>query len=764
MNYNYKNFEEILKLTINILNNNNIRYYLDAGTLLGIIRNNYFIEGDDDIDIGIFADEIKFWQMDNLKNDLIKAGFFIRRNQKNVLILNHPSNCQIELWLNQYDKTNKYYYHSGWKGIFIFPDIYLNNLISIKFLDQNFYIPNQPEAYLENLYGKEWNIPRTINKPYDYPCYKEKEISHQEFLFPLLDLLEQNGIPYFLFCGTLLGAVRDNSFLPGDEKDTDIAVDDKYYWKIREILNHYMQKNPIYYKYIWRKEISIGQYCQKYKLDIFFLEKSNDTYFCYSYKPNPIDKVWNQEWRTKFNYSLFYPLRHIKFLGHMVNVPNNYLEVLSSHYGLDWNTPNPNHKAGDKEDIDLNYKEFYPAGINGKKYIIPQQEYNIGYICINFLRPYETKECILSLQRHAPNVKIYIADQDEPSGEMIEFYETHNIEYYFVPHDIGLSWCRNFLVEKVKEPYLMWGDNDFIFTENHNMKNAITILDNYSDIGFVGGAVIRNGIIGHYERILSYIPKYNTLIYLPLELSDVQPQYIQNVEFYPCDLTYNYVICKTQILHNNPKLRWNEHLKCKFEHSDMFLRINQYNNYQVVYCPSMTVIHAHVSGNQEYNSYRLRNDAGIIFANDWNLKSNFTIGKGKELYHTGEIIKSANFQVKKSVVIPDPVSHELHNSCTDLLKILKLNNINFWLTKTSCLECVKYKELKTTPLSIGVRTKNEVDIIYKLIPTHAHNQINIEINSSISTKQASVKNILVMIPYPVIDYLIQNFGEKWNKI
>jgi len=653
-NYNYKQFEIILQLTVDILNQLNLRYYLDGGTLLGAVRDKYFINGDDDIDLGVFDSELTEEKLEALCNILKENGFYIRRKQPNVLTLVHNTNVQIELWRVKYNAEEKYYWHKGWSGKFIFPAYLLNTLSTINYLNAEYSAPSNPLSYIENLYGKDWLQPQSMKKPYDFTCYTNKDWTHKDFLFYLLNILEENNIPYTFICGTLLGAIRDKNFLPGDDKDTDIAVDSSYYWTVREILNKLMIHSHFYYKYIWRKEIAICSNVCKYKLDIFFLEKQEDKYLLYSYKPNPIDRKWNQEWRIKLNYDNFYPLKSIKFLGRLVSVPNNYEKVLEELYGSGWTKPDENYYVGKYQDIDKNYNEFYPAGIIGNEYPIEVKQHEIGYIVINFLRKKETQNCILSLKRTAPNVKIYLADQDEPCGEMISFYEKNNVEYYYVPKDIGLSWCRNFLIEKVKEPYLMWGDNDFIFTENHNMNHALTILQSNSEVGFVGGAVIRSGIVGHYERILSYIPKYKILIYIPLEVTEPEPNYVNNIEYYYCDLTYNYVICKTEILKTNKLLRWNEKLKCAMEHTDAFLRIQKYSDYKVVYCPSMTVIHGHVSGNAEYNSYRLRKDARPIFADDWGLKMNFMIGRGKENYYTGQIVKSKDLQIKKSVNVPDP--------------------------------------------------------------------------------------------------------------
>ena len=49
--------DKFFKQTVQILNNNNINFWLCHGTLLGIIRENRLLPWDHDIDFGIWSDE-----------------------------------------------------------------------------------------------------------------------------------------------------------------------------------------------------------------------------------------------------------------------------------------------------------------------------------------------------------------------------------------------------------------------------------------------------------------------------------------------------------------------------------------------------------------------------------------------------------------------------------------------------------------------------------------------------------------------------------
>jgi len=67
----------MLLKTIDILNEKGFKYWLEAGTLLGIFRDGDLIPWDYDADIGIpadSADDIMNLRMDFLPNYLIKRG------------------------------------------------------------------------------------------------------------------------------------------------------------------------------------------------------------------------------------------------------------------------------------------------------------------------------------------------------------------------------------------------------------------------------------------------------------------------------------------------------------------------------------------------------------------------------------------------------------------------------------------------------------------------------------------------------------------
>lgn len=107
----------ILRIVDEICRKNNIKYWLDSGTLLGAVRHKGFIPWDDDIDIGILReDEEKFINV--MKKELPKELFLQTKETDKfakfeyIKIRDKYSSIELE------EKTG---WHSGiWIDIFIF--------------------------------------------------------------------------------------------------------------------------------------------------------------------------------------------------------------------------------------------------------------------------------------------------------------------------------------------------------------------------------------------------------------------------------------------------------------------------------------------------------------------------------------------------------------------------------------------------------------------------------------------------------------------
>jgi phosphorylcholine metabolism protein LicD len=155
--YIRKELRLILGKIIVILNENDIYYWIDFGTLLGLYRDNDIIFGDNDIDICIFENSVK--NIQKIENKLKENGFFFKKTdrvikifKKNTLFpvyadiyINKIINNSVSIW-GEHDDRN-------------IPINLVNTNKIIKWKNLLIKTPNNIPKLLELRYGKDFMTP-----------------------------------------------------------------------------------------------------------------------------------------------------------------------------------------------------------------------------------------------------------------------------------------------------------------------------------------------------------------------------------------------------------------------------------------------------------------------------------------------------------------------------------------------------------------------------------------------------------------------------
>lgn len=160
----------IFKKIIKVLNENNIEYFINYGTLLGKCRHDDIIPWDDDIDISINKTEVEKinsinWEKYGLK--FIKHGYFYKifyLKNKKIRQFNH-SWPFIDLFV-YFVKNNNVYLVEGKKNIEVNYNI-IYPLKKTKFLNINTKIPNNSKLLLNELYDSKWET-ECVMQYYDH--------------------------------------------------------------------------------------------------------------------------------------------------------------------------------------------------------------------------------------------------------------------------------------------------------------------------------------------------------------------------------------------------------------------------------------------------------------------------------------------------------------------------------------------------------------------------------------------------------------------
>lgn len=155
-------------------------------------------------------------------------------------------------------------------------------------------------------------------------------------------ILNKLEIPFCLFLGTALGAYRDKDFCLGDVDDLDIAISDRYYYKLDKIkeafeefdnVNNWLADDKLCPESSFVKKWSadIKHYS---KVDIFFISEINNKFAWRFY----LDKTGNNNITKLFNKKYFEKFDKVVFYGTEYNIPNHIEDYLKANYG-NWKIP-----------------------------------------------------------------------------------------------------------------------------------------------------------------------------------------------------------------------------------------------------------------------------------------------------------------------------------------------------------------------------------------------------------------------------------------
>lgn len=168
---------QMMKRITRVLEKAHLPYILEAGTLLGIVRENRLLPWDNDVDITITRQHTKrllqllwkFWflgyivRVKHYKRDLK----YFKRGEIRIIKIKHVSlknffrkDVVVDIFLKK-KIGNEYYWTVGVKSPVLksVPERFYDHHTQIEFEGKKFSVPEDYIGYLECHYGKDWKIP-----------------------------------------------------------------------------------------------------------------------------------------------------------------------------------------------------------------------------------------------------------------------------------------------------------------------------------------------------------------------------------------------------------------------------------------------------------------------------------------------------------------------------------------------------------------------------------------------------------------------------
>jgi lipopolysaccharide cholinephosphotransferase len=154
--------------------------------------------------------------------------------------------------------------------------------------------------------------------------YTQEELT--SMFIGVIDFLKESNIPIILYYGTLLGFVRDNSFISGDD-DIDVLVSKKDFVKLKTFISKKMKTNS---------HIKFG-----IVIDYFFQLYYNGLgpFDFYSYDIDNDNILIKWDGGILYPQKYIFPLESTNWHGFQVYIPNNSEAILQMTYGENWKIP-----------------------------------------------------------------------------------------------------------------------------------------------------------------------------------------------------------------------------------------------------------------------------------------------------------------------------------------------------------------------------------------------------------------------------------------
>jgi len=151
--------KKMLFKVADVIENNNLMFFLTDGSCLGAYREHGFIDTDTDVDLRMLAEDL----VPNFKSLISEFALAGLRTQEGACGLNFLNIMTLWLDSEHLEITSLFLidgerWSLGRKGL-VYPSYLFENPEQIEFLGRRFYVPTPVTEYLERTYGPDYMTP-----------------------------------------------------------------------------------------------------------------------------------------------------------------------------------------------------------------------------------------------------------------------------------------------------------------------------------------------------------------------------------------------------------------------------------------------------------------------------------------------------------------------------------------------------------------------------------------------------------------------------
>jgi len=223
-------------------------------------------------------------------------------------------------------------------------------------------------------------------------------------------------------------------------------------------------------------------------------------------------------------------------------------------------------------------------------------------LIVSFYRPEYLEVCLSSIRETYPDINIIVGDNGKGNDGKVEMCKKYNAEYLKLPFDSGICVGRNMIMDKIKTPYVLVGDDDFKYDDRAVVEKMVKFMETNKDYSIIGGRTIQDGTVRNYQGFIDVVEGERS-IWTALELDSYQKDNASGLEYKVCDIIFNFFVGRVEDIN---KVKWDENIKVAYEHSSFFIDMKKVG-YKTAFSPEPLVIHKpkiDIKNKEQYSLYK----------------------------------------------------------------------------------------------------------------------------------------------------------------